>query len=331
MSSLHRLARRVAKRLLGVTSRTATGLLVLALAGAGVAVVALTGRVPLALALLTVLVTGGLAGLWQLARRATGLFRAQHDAIHDLRLLTEQVQRRVIAAVEKERLEAGDRHLETTAAIARADRLTPEGAEALLRGQCGEIEAMLQLFRTVDPRAPMPAAAPGPRPADMLGLLHLVRSRRPGLTVALGAGPATIWLGYAAEQAGRLVVVDHDADRVARARADVMAHGLTGTEIVHAAPAELSLGSRTTDWYDVDALDALKDIGLLVLAGPAPSESDALAAALHVLGRRLAPGAAIVTEDGPIPRPRGFDGLVPAPPPAGRWTVLSHPQTLLPS
>src|SRR3954451_24963440 len=124
MSRLHRLARRVAKRLLGVTSRTATGFLVLAVAGSAVATVALTGRVPLTIALLAVLVTGGLAGLWQMSRRMTGLFRAQYEAMQDLRLLTEQMQRRVIAAVEKERLEAGDRHLETTAAIARADRLT---------------------------------------------------------------------------------------------------------------------------------------------------------------------------------------------------------------
>lgn len=326
MSRLHRFARRVAKRLLGVTSRTATGFLVLVIAGAAVATVALTGRLPLAIALLAILVTGALAGLWQISRRMTGLFRAQHEAIHDLRLLTEQVQRRVIAAVEKERLEAGDRHLEMTAAIARSDRLTPEGAETLLRGQHSEMAAMFQLFRTVAPRAPMPS---GPRPADLLGLLHLVRDRKPALTVALGAGPATVWLGYAAEEAGRLVVVDHDADRVARARADVLAHGLTATEIVHAAPAELAVDGRTTDWYDVDSLDALKDIGLLIVTGPSPAE-DALAPALHVLGRRLADGAAVVVEDGPVPRPRGFDGLVPVPPLSGRWSVLSYAPALSP-
>jgi hypothetical protein len=327
MSRLHHLARRAARRLLGVTSRTATGLLALVVAGAAVATVALTGRVPLAIALLTLLVTVGLAGLWQISRRAAGLFRVQHEAIHDLRLLTEQVQRRVIAAVEKERLEAGDRHLEMTAAVARADRLTPEGAESLLRGQHGEMQAMFQLFRTVTPRAPMPA---GPRPADLLSLLHLVRDRRPALTVALGVGPATIWLGYAAQESGRLVVVDHDAGRVARARADVLAHGLTATEIVHAAPAELTVDGRSTDWYDVDALDAVKDIGLLVVTGPSPAGSDPLAPALHVLGRRLAAGAAVVVEDGPIPRPRGFDGLVPAPLPTGGWTVLTHPPALSP-
>ena len=39
MSRLHQLARRVARRLLGVTSRTATGLLALVVAGAAVATV----------------------------------------------------------------------------------------------------------------------------------------------------------------------------------------------------------------------------------------------------------------------------------------------------
>ena len=303
-------------------------LLVLLLAGAAVAAVALSGHLRLAVALLALLVTAGLVGLWQLARRINGSFRAQRDALHEMRQLTEQVQRRVVAAVERERLEAGDRHLETTAAIAR-DRLTPDGAAELLRDQHGEIAATVQLLRAIEPRAPMPAAGAGPRPTDLLGLLHLVRSRKPALTVALGAGPATVWLGYAAERAGRLVVVDHDPARVERTRADLAAHGLTGAQVLLAAPAELVVGGRGTDWYDVEALAGLTDIDLLVVTGPAPSD-DALAPALHVLGRRLAPGGAVVAEDAPIPRQGGYDGLTPSASPAGRWTVLAPAPALTP-
>ena len=62
----------------------------------------------------------------------------------------------------------------------------------------------------VEGRAPMPPAESGPDPSDLLGLLHLVRSREPKLVVALGAGPATVWLAYALESAGRLVIVEQD-------------------------------------------------------------------------------------------------------------------------
>ena len=124
--------------------------------------------------------------------------------------MVEQLQRRVIASVEKERLAAGDRHQELTEALARTERLTGRGAELLLREQSQEIEALFQLFQQVTPRAPMPAGA-ALNPTDLLGLLHIARSRAPRLTVVLGGGPSTVWLGYALEAAGgRLVAVDHD-------------------------------------------------------------------------------------------------------------------------
>lgn len=312
--------RRVAEGFLGLGTHT-LGAVAVVVAGAGMAFAALTGRLPIAGALLAALLTALLLLLVRLDRRTTDLHHAQQRSIGDLREITEQVQRRAIAAVEKQRLEAGDRHLELTDAIARADRLTPEGAEALLHAQNREIEAVVQLSRVVAPRAPLPAAESGPSPTDVLGLLHLVHSRKPGLTVALGAGPATIWLGYATEPAGRLVVVDHDAARADGARADLAAHGLTAVEVRHAPPVELTVDGRTTDWYDVDALDGLHGIDLLIVDGPA---ADPLPAALHVLGRRLAAGAVVVaaTRAG-VPRQGGVDGFRAERPPAGRWTVLS--------
>jgi predicted O-methyltransferase YrrM len=152
-----------------------------------------------------------------------------------------------------------------------------------------------------------------------------MRSRRPDLTVALGAGPATIWLGYAAEQAGRLVVVEHDPAAADRLRHDLRAHALTGVEVLHAPLAELTLDGRPADWYDVDALTNLTDIGLLVVDGPA---TDPLPPALHVLGRRLAPTGLVVAPARPgVPRQGVLDGFRAESPPAGRWTVLSRVTT----
>ena len=82
-------------------------------------------------------------------------------------------------------------------------------------------------------------------------------------------------------------------------------HGLTAVEVRHAPLAELTVEGRTVDWYDVDALDGLRDIDLLVVDGIAPAAADALTPALHVLGRRLADDAAVVVEESPGRTGRG--------------------------
>jgi predicted O-methyltransferase YrrM len=322
VSSLVRFGRRQAVRLHSLTSRQAIGLGAMAVVCLGVAIASATGHAAVATSALALLLAATLSALVLLARRMRALHRADRAALGDLRIVVEQVQRRLVAAVEKERLAAGDRHQELLDAIARAERLTPDAADGLLREQNREIEALVQLFQTVTPRAPMPADG-GPRPTDLLGLLHTVRARNPKLVVALGANPATIWLGYALESAARLVVVEHDAEHADRTRALLASHGLGGVEVVHAPLAELTLEARTVDWYDVDALDGLHDIDVLVVTGPATA--DAVPPALHVLGRRLAPGAAVVVEEAArvAPRQLGFDGLVPERRLAGRYTALA--------
>ena len=122
--------------------------------GLAAAITALTGHPSLAIALLAVLTTAALALGLRFARRLTRLHTVADESVHDLRQITEQVQRRTIAAMEKLRLEAGDRHLELIGAIATAERLTADDIEELLRVQVREIEAMTQLKRMVAPRVP---------------------------------------------------------------------------------------------------------------------------------------------------------------------------------
>jgi predicted O-methyltransferase YrrM len=323
-----RWARRYAKRLSGLSVRQLTGLLGGAVVCAGVAVSAVTGQAAVATCLLAVLLAGAVAGVVFLSRRIGGVQQTTQDSVRDLRLVVEQVQRRVLASVERERLAAGDRHLELTEALARTERLTGRGAELLLREQSREIEALVQLFQRVTPRAPMPAGA-ALQPTDLLGLVHVAATRRPGLAVVLGSGPSTIWLGYALEGGDRrLIAVDHDEARAAATRAMLAAHGLTGVEVRHAPLAELRVDGKAVDWYDVDALEGLRDIDLLVVDATIAPVPEALAPALHVLGRRLAPGAAVVVDEVPAPpvAPRQGGGfpLTAQQRLAGRWTTLTY-------
>jgi len=315
--------KRLVKAVLGLSRRQVAGLLATAIVGLGVAVASAAGRAALATSLLALLLVAVPAGVIHLSRRLAGVGRANREAVGDLRVLVEQVQRRVIAAVEKERLAAGDRHQELTEVLSRAERLTGRGAELLLREQTREIEALFQLFQRVTPRAPMPAGG-ALNPTDLLGLHNVAAARRPGLTVVLGgAGPAAVWLGYAlAESGGRLVAVEHDLTRAEATRSALREHGLTTVEVRHAPLAELTVEGRPVDWYDVDALDGLTGIDLLVVDG-----ADRVAPALHVLGRRLADGGAVVVEAPThvAPRQGGF-GLTEQRRVSSRWTVLAHPE-----
>ncbi|MCO8271945.1 class I SAM-dependent methyltransferase [Actinoplanes sp. TRM 88003] len=330
MTRFLRTTRTVVRRLRGASRRQLAGLVIGLLVAAGVAVSSGAGQAALATGLLALLLAAVLAGVIHLSRRMARLHRSNQEAVRELRGTVDQLQRRVIAAVEKERLAAGDRHLELTEALARTERLTARGAEVLLHEQSREIEAMFQLFRAVTPRAPMPAGGVL-HPTDLLGLVHLARERRPGLTVTLGCGPSTVWLGYAVGvSGGRLVAVEHDENRAIRVRAKVAEHGLSGVEVRHVPLAELSVDGRSADWYDVDALDGLSDIDLLLVDGTlTPAATDPLAPALHVLGRRLAPAAAVVVDDEPArvaPRQGGGFGLTVRRRLPGRWTALTHPQ-----
>jgi predicted O-methyltransferase YrrM len=324
-----KLFRRLSSRL---TSRQAGGLLVVALVCAGVAIASVAGQAAVATCLLALLLAAVLAGVIHLSRRIGGAHRSTQASVRDLRGVVEQLQRRVIASVEKERLAAGDRHQELTESLARTERLTGRGAELLLRDQSREIEALVQLFQQISPRAPMPSAATL-NPTDLLGLVHFARIRPAGLTVALGSGPSTVWLGYALQ--GRLIAIDHDLDRVAATRDLLREHGLTGVEVRHAPKASLPMDGKPLDWYEVEALEDLRDIGLLVVDGTlAPSGPDALTPALQVLGGRLAEGAAVLVDEVPTrvaPRQGGGAGLTSQRRLAGRWTALSKPGSPVPA
>jgi hypothetical protein len=301
MSSLVRFGRRLAVRLRSLTRPQALVLMVIVALCAGVWWSATSGRAGLALSLVATLLLGVLLGILHLSRWIGGVHRANQQAHREIRTVVEQMQRRVVATVEKERLTHGDRHQDLTRAITRGLQQTSHGTDLLLRAQNREIEAMVQLFQQVAPRAPMPSSGDfALNPTDLLGLLHLVRLRQPRLVVELGSGTSSVWLGYAIEEyGGKLVTIDHDPGYTRQTRLMIKAHGLVGVAEVREAPLrELTAGGKTYQWYDVDKLSDLNGVDLLVVDGPpAATGPDARYPALSVFAKRLASRATVVLDD----------------------------------
>jgi predicted O-methyltransferase YrrM len=298
MSKLSRIRRRL-PRLTGpqIVVMTAAGVLC-----AGAAATALTGHTGIATALLALL--GGiiLAGLMLLFRRLARVQKAGLAAQRDLRTTVEEMQRRLVAAVERERLTAGDRHLELAEAIARVKQVTDRKAgSAQVLGLPREFEATVQLFQGFTPRAPMPSSGDfALNPTDLLELLHLIRTRQPRLVLELGSGTSSVWIAYALEKSGgRLVSLDHDGGYAARTRSALAAHGLSPIAEVRDAPlTPAGIDGRDYPWYDPEALADLHDIDFVLIDGPpAATGADARYPAMHMIEKRLADRATIVFDD----------------------------------
>jgi predicted O-methyltransferase YrrM len=342
MSSLTRFSGRLTGRLQSLTRPQVVVLMAALVLIAGTWTAAGTGHQGLATSLVALLLLVVLLGILHLSRWMGGLHRANQAANRDLRTVVEQMQRRVVATVEKERLTAGDRHQELTRTITRGLRQNGHGNDLLLRAQSREIEAMFQLFQEFTPRAPMPSSGDfALNPTDLLELLHLIRTRQPRLVVELGSGTSTVWLGYALEKIGaRLISLDHDSDYAARTREMLDAHGLTGVAEVRVAPlSELTTDGRTYQWYDVEQLADLRGIDLLLIDGPpAATGPDARFPALHVLESRLAATATVVLDD--VNRPdeqeavrrwtESIAGLTAEPHLLGRHAVMSYSRNAVP-
>ncbi|MFI5491042.1 class I SAM-dependent methyltransferase [Actinoplanes sp. NPDC051859] len=337
MSGLTQFGGRVSERWKSVTRPQAIVLMAVGLLVAAIWTAAATDRQGLAISLVALLLLGVLLGVLHLSRWMTGIYRANQLAHRDLRIVVEQMQRRVVAGVEKERLTAGDRHQELTRTLTRGLRQHGHGNDLLLRAQSREIEAMFQLFAEFTPRAPMPSSGDlALNPTDLLSLLHLVRQRQPQLVVELGSsGTSAVWLGYVLEQiGGRLVSYDHDSEHATRTTQLLAAHGLSAVAEVRTAPlTDLVVDGRTYRWYDVDKLGGIRDIDLLLIDGPpAATGPDARYPALHALQSRLSAEATVILDD--VNRPDEQDavrrwteniaGLTAEPQLLGRHAVLSY-------
>jgi predicted O-methyltransferase YrrM len=259
-----------------------------------VAVAAAVGWGQLALIGMTGLLAMVLLGLARIRATLREARARERDLIKQVqRLSTGITQRidaagtRILAAVEGARLEAIDRE------------------RAALGGhwdQSREVEALIQLFQRIKPRAAMPSSGQWALdPTGLLQLVSLIERHRPAVVTELGSGTSTIWIGYALEQVGggRLMTLEHQPDFAERTRALVDIHGLDKLVEVRDAPlTKIQLGDSTTPWYALDALVDLQEIDLLVVDGPPGSVGRrARYPALPVLVDRLADGAIVVLDD----------------------------------
>jgi len=312
----------------------ATAVLCAAVAGG-----ALTGHPAVTLIALGFFQVVVIGVLLVLIRRLAGVLAVTRANRRDMRQVMEQTQRRMLAAVEELLLASGDRHRELTEAVAVQQKAAATGTDRLLRAQNNEVEAMVQLFQWLTPRAPMPPSGGfALNPTDLLDLLHLVRLRKPRLVVELGSGTSSVWLGYALEQyGGKLVSFDHDGDYARQTRSMLAAHGLNAVAEVRDAPLrELTVDGSTYQWYDVDQLRDLIGINLLVVDGPpAATGPDARYPALQVLEAKLSPTATVVLDDANRPDEQdavrrwteNVTGLTSEPHLIGRHAVMAYSRT----
>jgi predicted O-methyltransferase YrrM len=211
------------------------------------------------------------------------------------------LQRRVIAAMEKQAVAAAERHRAVLAAVERAGRRTTNDVMQLQRDQTREVEALLQLFDDVAPRAPMPSSGRWAlNPTDLLGLLHLIEQQRPRLVLELGSGTSSVWIAYALEKiGGRLVSIDHDRDFAERTRGLLAVHGLDHVAEVRDTPLRpVTVEDVEFSWYDVDGLTDIDSVDLMVIDGP-PGGLGPMSRypALPLLGHKLSGTATVVLDD----------------------------------
>ena len=176
------------------------------------------------------------------------------------------------------------------------DKRVDEGAQ--------EVEALIQLFNKVQPRAAMPSSGRWALPpTGILQLLEIVERQQPKTIVELGSGTSSVWLAYALEKLGRgrLIAVDHDEHYLEKSRAALAAHGFddnSKVEVRFAPLATHGLTDHEAPWYDTSVLADLADVDLLIVDGP-PAGTGELARypAAPVFMSRLADGALIFLDD----------------------------------
>jgi predicted O-methyltransferase YrrM len=170
------------------------------------------------------------------------------------------------------------------------------------RSNYAQIEALLELRELLPRRAPMPPMRGWPAaPTTILRLVEAVLHRRPALVVECGSGASSLWIGYALEKigSGRCIALEHEPEFAQNTRDALERHGLTAVVEVRDAPLRpVDIAGETFDWYDVEALRDVQDIGVVFVDGP-PKATGPLARfpALPVLEPMLSPRGAVILMD----------------------------------
>ena len=175
--------------------------------------------------------------------------------------------------------------------------------------QYWQLEALVNIVATVQPRIPLPPTRKWAASPDLLRLLmHEVLSRRPSLVMEASSGTSTVIIAYCLQKlgGGRVVALEHDVHYAQRTREMIALHGLTDfAEVVDAPLVEHRLKDGTWKWYDIAGLQALEGIDMLVVDGP-PEATQAMARypALPLLHQRFSERSVVIMDDGQRPDER---------------------------
>jgi predicted O-methyltransferase YrrM len=165
-----------------------------------------------------------------------------------------------------------------------------------------QVEALMDLYATVEPRRPMPSTQGwASAPTTMRALIDLLYTRRPEVVVECGSGSSSIWIGYALRKigSGRCISLEHLPEYAEVTRALVREHGLDDVVEVRLAPlTQLPVDGDEFQWYALEALEDVENIGLVFVDGP-PGDSGPMARfpAMPLLERRCAPDAVFLIDD----------------------------------
>jgi predicted O-methyltransferase YrrM len=287
-------------------------------------------------------------------RRVTDLQRRLAGEVCEIRAWAgqaETAQQDLVATLRADRQAAEQRQQALLDRLASGQGAIVESAEQSLkrlsrlvvtrqREATREAEALAQLFRGFEPRAPMPSSGYWAlNPTELLELWYVLDQQRPELVLELGSGVSSTWIGYAVERyRGRLVSVDHDPMYAQRTRAQLRRHGLTGVVEVRDAPlGPLDVDGEGYRWYEPAAFDGLAGVDLLLVDGP-PGDTGPQARypAFPVLEEKLSDHATMVLDDADRPDEQEIvrrwtgstPGLVREPATLGHLAVMTYDRPL---
>jgi predicted O-methyltransferase YrrM len=291
--------RRIASSPRARATRHNLALIASVLLGVAIAASAAAGWQSLATALIGLTTTLAILAFLQLRRRLS-------LQIKDLAKRLDTAQHRILASVENELLAAG-----WQSALEAQQRRLGRDIARNQHAQTAETEALLQLFRDFEPRAPMPSSRTrwAMDPTGLLELLYLIRRKQPKVVLELGSGTSSIWIAYALEKdGGRLISVDHMTEFADRTQSLFHRHGVNHVAEVRLAELrQLNINGDEFQWYNVDALRDINEIDLLLVDGPPGSLGKMTRyPALHALESQLAPNAVVILDDADRPGEQGI-------------------------
>ena len=178
---------------------------------------------------------------------------------------------------------------------------TRRSIDCQLRVQYRQVEALLALYRDVDPPRSLPALRGWSASPDLLlYLYHLVLKERPRRILECGSGASTVVLAYALKAVGQgqLTSLDHLEHYCAATRAQLCDHGMDSwANVEHAPLAPAEIEGQPWLWYNLDAVPE-GPIDLVVIDGPpAQTQPNARFPAMPLLRGRLSESAVLVLDD----------------------------------